>query len=303
MSRQFAAFEDPNTPKKYNPYSNSSPISDIAKEAARVGLNPPPAIIQQAVRSFAQLAQATAQAFLESTQSDEKWLALHDELHRRFEEEYSTWEECCQAVYKSSRKVIWQRKQRAIERLSVTMDDKLILNNSEVGTSSPGNGKSSDVVLLSKKVEERALQQVEKSRDQPKAAPTPKPAPKTTTQTDSAPTNGEPKEPAIVDKAGRPIPPYAAQYWKRSTEVQHVLSALSDLRSSIRKSNESGDRLWCAFDTQDLLLSFDALYTSVSNFMPYAVCKKCNGVEVKSLCSMCHGTGLINKTTYGFNKS
>lgn len=261
-SRQFAAYDDENR-LPYNPYGPSVPISDIAKAAAKAAANPPPAIVQQVeIRNCAWYEKKYGE--IEKKSALEKGELLAEfKKSGAWKEKYTRWNDACSELFDISKSHV----------------DKLILKFYEATLA--------HLEPLAQNAEEKALKQVEKSREE-------KPA--------TAKAKTEP-EPAIVDKVGREVPAYALGYWKRSTEIQHVLSALSDLRTTIRKANESGDRLWCAFDTQDLLLSFDALYTSVSNFMPYAVCKKCNGVETKTLCSMCHGTGLINKTTYGFNKS
>lgn len=229
-----------------------------------------PAIIEKAVVKNNAYYKNALQEQRERFSKEHMALAEQWRLSGSWREEFSTWDEACRSELEIT--ASWFYRLVKVKQKS----------DAHVVILPPTQVKDN----LSSK-EEAALKQVEKAREE-------KPA---TTKSKTEP------EPAIVDKVGREVPAYALEYWRRSSEVQHVLSALSDLRTTIRKANESGDRLWCAFDTQDLLLSFDALYTSVSNFMPYAVCKKCNGVETKTLCSMCHGTGLINKTTYGFNKS
>jgi hypothetical protein len=101
------------------------------------------------------------------------------------------------------------------------------------------------------------------------------------------------------DANGCPIPAHALQYWKEKQDVQDMLTAISEVRSHIRKRVEAGDKLWIDKSaTQRLQVDLDSVYTIIKNFMPYAVCTVCQGHVANGSCDSCHGTGLVSEFHY-----
>jgi hypothetical protein len=103
----------------------------------------------------------------------------------------------------------------------------------------------------------------------------------------------------VEDANGCQIPAHALQYWKEKQDVQDMLTAISEVRSHIRKKVEAGDKLWIDKSaTQRLQVDLDSVYTIIKNFMPYAVCTVCQGHVANGSCDSCHGTGLVSEFHY-----
>lgn len=95
-----------------------------------------------------------------------------------------------------------------------------------------------------------------------------------------------------LDGVGREIPETLLPLWRRRSEINEHLSALSRLRVSIRSAE--GDPLWAEVNTSALLANIDAAYTSVKTAVRHAVCPTCQGIMTTG-CKLCFGTGLISE--------
>lgn len=102
-----------------------------------------------------------------------------------------------------------------------------------------------------------------------------------------------------VDNDGHEIPKHAESYWNRRQEVQDVLTTLSRLRTDLEERMKAGDKMWLMDSVSQRMQSeLKALYTTVKNFMPYAVCLKCQGHVASGSCDSCHDTGLISEAYF-----
>ena len=93
-----------------------------------------------------------------------------------------------------------------------------------------------------------------------------------------------------VDEVGRKIPAALVDLWNRRNEVQHHLTALTKLKSTINQAVDINDTLFIKIHHQTFLTRLDAVYHDLKFSMPYAVCGLCQGVK----CKGCK-TGLMSK--------
>lgn len=101
-----------------------------------------------------------------------------------------------------------------------------------------------------------------------------------------------------VDAHGVPITKEAMPYWERKAEVQELLTALTKVKSHLKKRHEEEDRLM-GWIFEQASAHVTQAYTAITNAMPYAICLECEGhPELNKRCIHCHGTGLISKYAY-----
>lgn len=100
------------------------------------------------------------------------------------------------------------------------------------------------------------------------------------------------------DETGYLIPEEALETWKRRSEIQEHLTAISKVRTAIKHGHDKSDPLYRAV----YQLAIDHLsraYEAVADAKPYAVCLYCQGHwKLNNGCRNCHGTGLASKHTY-----
>jgi hypothetical protein len=102
-----------------------------------------------------------------------------------------------------------------------------------------------------------------------------------------------------LDQEGNIIPEHALKFWNRKQEVQDVLTAISRIRSDLKKKIEARDTMWCKQGTdQRLYAELSSVYTTVQNFLPYAVCVVCQGHVANKSCESFHVTGLVSESHY-----
>lgn len=117
----------------------------------------------------------------------------------------------------------------------------------------------------------------------------------------------EPPEPIIeLDATGFAIPAKLVEFWNRGKEVQKLLTALSLLRSTLRRAQEEDDLLYRPITAQskqqtwtNILSSLDKAYASIATAVPYAVCPTCQG-HLRAQCTFCQERGFISEFDYKF---
>lgn len=119
-------------------------------------------------------------------------------------------------------------------------------------------------------------------------------APKT--RTNSSQRQKEEK-PTFRDKTGYAVPEQWVPLFEREPEVAELRRKISEVRSSLRKSSENGDILWAPVSISIVLSELDAVYASLEDAIPYAVCAFCQGVTFKQ-CRVCKGRGVISRRIY-----
>jgi len=105
----------------------------------------------------------------------------------------------------------------------------------------------------------------------------------------------EDEEPVIeLDKTGWPIPDKALPLFKRSGEVQEILSALSKIKGAIKKAQDEKDPLYAELTFSTVITHLENSYRTIKCALPYAVCTSCQGHQA-SKCTLCKGKGSISQ--------
>jgi hypothetical protein len=104
----------------------------------------------------------------------------------------------------------------------------------------------------------------------------------------------EPPAPYPVDDMGRRLPEHVVPLWERGREAQEMLTALSRIRVTLRKAQESRDPLFAEVPFSGCLAHLDQVYDCVQVAKPYAVCAYCQGHG----CKACAQRGLVSKFRY-----
>lgn len=101
----------------------------------------------------------------------------------------------------------------------------------------------------------------------------------------------------VTDKEGWPVPKDLVDLWNRGREADELLKAVSELRSKLKKAEESKDPLFAEANFNSMQMSLDSVYSDLKRIKPHAVCTACNG-KLSKTCTLCHGRGLISKFLY-----
>lgn len=101
------------------------------------------------------------------------------------------------------------------------------------------------------------------------------------------------KLPDVFDACGYPIPKELVSIWERASEVQKLLNAISEVRSTLRDAQEQKDVLYTEVNFSEALADLNRAYTNIKTAKPYAVCS-CGGMASRHQCRLCKGRGLIS---------
>lgn len=128
--------------------------------------------------------------------------------------------------------------------------------------------------------------------------PTPPPEPSAPKPIPDAELGALPK-----DAKGRPIPPTCLPLWTRRQEVLALLSAVSEVRTTLKGAQEDRDPLWCGKDQGGSCVNFSSVlahlnqvYADIKAALPHRICPVCQGLG----CRHCCGLGLISEYRLGF---
>lgn len=104
---------------------------------------------------------------------------------------------------------------------------------------------------------------------------------------------GLPAEREVIrDEVGQEVPAEAMGVWNRRQEVQDLLTALSRVRSAVRRCQDSEDVLGKETNYSSLMAHLNQAYADLETMKPYAVCPSCHGLIG---CRLCSGRGLVSK--------
>lgn len=95
-----------------------------------------------------------------------------------------------------------------------------------------------------------------------------------------------------VDAVGRPIPSEAREIWGRRQEAQDLLTAISQVRSIVRRAQDEKDLLFAEMNFSSAMAHLDQAYATIETAKPYAVCPSCQGLLG---CRLCCGRRVISK--------
>jgi hypothetical protein len=98
----------------------------------------------------------------------------------------------------------------------------------------------------------------------------------------------------VLDGTGWPMPTQLIPLWKRSNEVQEMLTALSRVKGALRSAQENNDKLFAEVNFSSALSQLDQAWTDIKTAKPFAVCPTCQG-QLPDKCTLCRGRGLISE--------
>ena len=106
--------------------------------------------------------------------------------------------------------------------------------------------------------------------------------------------NTLPPPAAVVDGTGWPVPTHLIPLWRRSGEVQEMLTTLSSVKGALRTAQENKDVLFAEVLFSSALSQLDQAWTDIKTAKPFAVCPTCQG-QIPDKCGLCKGRGLISE--------
>lgn len=104
----------------------------------------------------------------------------------------------------------------------------------------------------------------------------------------------EPERDIVRDKTGYEIPEHLHGLWDRSQEIQDILTAISKIKGTLERAQESGDLMFVEVNFSGGIADLKNAYTNIQRAKPYAVCTSCQGKTSKN-CALCGGKGLISE--------
>lgn len=99
-----------------------------------------------------------------------------------------------------------------------------------------------------------------------------------------------------LDGTGFRIPNACIEYWRRSGEIQELLTAVSRIKTKLETKRAEDDVLFRNI-SQAVVNELALAYSFIANAKPYAVCLNCQG-KLKDSCRGCKGTGFMAKFAY-----
>jgi hypothetical protein len=103
-------------------------------------------------------------------------------------------------------------------------------------------------------------------------------------------------EPREKDSTGFFIPKSLLELWERRTEVQALLSAISEIRSTFKEAERTEDPLFSRVSFNSVHGHLDQLYADIISAKPHAVCPTCGGnPELIKTCALCKGLGFLSE--------
>ena len=97
-----------------------------------------------------------------------------------------------------------------------------------------------------------------------------------------------------VDATGIEVPVESRSLWNRKNDAQTLLNSVSEMRSFLKRCQESGDVLFIELDYTDNLAKLNQIYEDLKRAIPHAVCHSCQGKQPKD-CPICKGRGFVSK--------
>lgn len=248
----------------------STPAHTINQSAAIAAANPPPAMVQSAQISLAQLAPEARALWKAAETSIPRLAELHVLFKQQWRELATTQEVACQKFYGCSLKEMRNKRYYLKSKLEVTDDsdaDALLSKSheSEMRMSLPDPKapptKAERQAQLAADIQAEAQL---KALNSPlsSAAPKAKPAP-------SVPR----------DLIGFPIPKDLLPRWEQRQEVQDRITAASRLRCALEEITNKGHQnpIYGLYDWQGMIRTVGQLQFHLGQCKPEVVCYECDG--------------------------
>lgn len=100
-----------------------------------------------------------------------------------------------------------------------------------------------------------------------------------------------------VDAVGKPIPVHLRGLFERATEVQALLTQLTNIKSVLKRAESSDDLLFGDVNYNSVFAAVQTTYDGIKATLPYAVCPWCHGV-LSDQCRGCGHRGVLGKYRY-----
>jgi hypothetical protein len=100
-----------------------------------------------------------------------------------------------------------------------------------------------------------------------------------------------------VDAVDKPIPVHLRGLFDRATEVQALLTQLTNVKSALKRAEASEDVLFGDVNFNSVFAALETAYDGIKATTPYAVCPWCQG-QLSDQCRGCGHRGVLGKYRY-----
>ena len=104
----------------------------------------------------------------------------------------------------------------------------------------------------------------------------------------------DPPPNVMLDDTGKPIPTQLIPLWRRTWEIQDLLSTLSEIKGSLRAAQDKKDILFAEVNFSSVLSHIEQAWTDIKTAKPFAVCPTCQG-QLPDKCLLCRGRGILSE--------
>ena len=101
----------------------------------------------------------------------------------------------------------------------------------------------------------------------------------------------------LVDEVNKPIPVHLRGLFDRATEVQALLTQLSNVKMVLKRAEASEDVLFGDVNFNSVFAALETAYDGIKATTPYAVCPWCQG-QLSDQCRGCGHRGVLGKYRY-----
>jgi hypothetical protein len=97
-----------------------------------------------------------------------------------------------------------------------------------------------------------------------------------------------------IDGTGLEVPVESRALWNRRQDALNLINSISDVRSFLKRCQDSKDPLFVEVDYTDDLANLNQVYVDLKRAIPYAVCPTCQGKQ-PATCTTCKGRGFVSQ--------
>jgi hypothetical protein len=101
----------------------------------------------------------------------------------------------------------------------------------------------------------------------------------------------------LVDEVNKPIPVHLRGLFDRATEVQALLTQLSNVKMVLKRAEASEDVLFGDVNFNSVFAALETAYDGIKATTPHAVCPWCQG-QLSDQCRGCGHRGVLGKYRY-----
>ena len=222
--------------------------------------------------------------------------------HKLYRQEFSTFEDYCKEVLKISRTRAYQLIEAAEvkESLPEKVSEHIVNENQARALADVPENKRASVIREAAKTGKITADSIEAAASKmSKTVDTDRPI-ESGTSSKTPPSNVPlTKGQKLRDEKGYEIPEEPAALWPRRSELQALMTKVSEVKCQIEKSLAEDDPIYRGI-RNTILAELGGIHYQISRVRAYAVCTDCQGFPNANVspCRLCYGTGLIGKETY-----